>query len=145
MNNFDISFEDTKMIREYEGESLTAYQCPDGKWTISYGLTGNNIKKGMIISKEKSKEMFLDRIKLFCEQIKNLLKIDLNKNQFLALLSFTWNVGTNALKKSTLLKLVNSGKFEEASLEFGKWDNVNGKEIAGLVRRRKAEKVLFLS
>lgn len=58
---------------------------------------------------------------------------------------FAYNLGINALKGSTLLKKINAGDYIGAANEFHKWNKAGGKELAGLTRRRGAEKSLFLS
>jgi len=145
MSKYLITFEDTAIIRDFEGERLAAYKCPAGVWTISYGLTGPDIKGGLVITKEQSKEMFMNRIQYFIDNIEPLLKEQLTNNQFLAILSFVWNIGIGAFTKSTLLKLINARKFNEASEQFIRWNKAGGKVLFGLTRRRIAEKHLFLS
>lgn len=78
-------------------------------------------------------------------QVESAVTVELNDNQFGALVSFTFNLGAGNLKKSTLLKKVNRGDFAGAANEFGKWVNAGGQKLNGLVRRRAAEKALFLS
>ena len=70
---------------------------------------------------------------------------EINDNQFSALVSFCYNVGPGNLKSSTLLRHVNNGKFPEAANEFLKWTKAQGKELPGLVKRREAERRLFLT
>ncbi|MNQ87056.1 Lysozyme RrrD [compost metagenome] len=67
------------------------------------------------------------------------------QEQFDALVSFTYNLGINALKGSTLLRKLNSGDYEGAADEFLKWNKAGGKILSGLTRRREAERMLFLS
>ena len=146
MREFKINFEDTKIIRDFEGHSLKAYPDPatGGKpWTISYGLTGNWVHKGLEITEEESIKKFMEYINHFCEQLDSVIRVRLNKNQYIAVLSFTWNVGIGNLKASRLLKKINFRDFKGASEQFLLWTKANGKEMAGLVRRRKAEKELF--
>jgi len=146
MRNFTITFEDTKLIRNFEGHSLTAYPDPATKaepYTISYGITGSWVKKDTVITEEQSKKIFMLHIEKFCSQLDKLITVELNKNQYLAVLSLTWNIGIGNLKNSTLLKLVNIGEFEEASKEFRKWNKANKIVMPGLTRRRLAEEALF--
>jgi GH24 family phage-related lysozyme (muramidase) len=146
MNNFDIEFIDTEIIRRFEGKSLTAYWDKYGKvWTISYGLTGPDIVKGLVLTEEQSSKMFMDRIEKMVFDLKNLIKIDITKNQFIACLSFSWNVGIKAFGDSTLLKLLNAGAYDNAAEQFLRWNKAGGKILSGLTKRRKAERSLFLS
>jgi GH24 family phage-related lysozyme (muramidase) len=73
-----------------------------------------------------------------------LVKVPLNSNQFSALVSFSFNVGTGNLQTSTLLKKLNALDYTGAADEFLKWAKAKGQELPGLVRRRKAERDLFL-
>ena len=73
-----------------------------------------------------------------------LLKVPINQNQFDALVSFSFNCGSGALKKSTLLRKLNARDFSGAANEFLKWNKSNGIILEGLVKRRKDERELFL-
>ena len=73
-----------------------------------------------------------------------LVSAELTQSQFDALVSFTYNLGASALARSTLLKKLNAGDYAGAAEEFERWDKCNGKPLAGLARRRHAEKSLFL-
>jgi lysozyme len=67
------------------------------------------------------------------------------QHHFDALVDFTFNLGCTSLRRSSLLRLVNAGDLEAAAREFARWVNVNGKPLAGLVRRRAAEAAMFAS
>lgn len=145
-----LTFEDTKIIRDFEGHSLKAYPDPVTKgdpWTISWGLTGSWVKPGLVISTEESQKRFMEYISNFCKEIDKLLKpaSPLSKNQYVAILSLAWNIGTGNLSKSTLLKKTNAGDLKGAADEFLKWNKAGGKEIKGLTRRRAAEREFFLT
>lgn len=73
------------------------------------------------------------------------VKVPLSQNQFDALVSFIFNLGSAKFEGSTLLKKLNAGDYAGAADEFGKWVNAGGRKLAGLVKRRAAEKALFLS
>ena len=77
--------------------------------------------------------------------VTGLVKVAVNQNQFDALVDFAYNLGVNALAGSTLLKKLNAGDFAGAADEFPKWNKAGGKVLKGLVRRRAAERSLFLS
>lgn len=126
-------------------------------WTVGWGSTGvdpfNLDKDGKPTpigpntkwTQEQADKKKADDLEVFCNSVSKLLKVQVNDNQFSALVSFAYNVGANNLKKSTLLRLVNQGKFADAAEEFLKWTKARGKELPGLVRRREAERRLFLS
>ena len=136
------------LIKSFEGCKLTAYQCPAKKWTIGYGHTGKvdgkPIIKGMCISDEKAIALLKEDLASFEKSVENLVKVNLTENQFASLVSFTYNIGAGNLKKSTLIKKLNSGDYIGAAAEFIKWNKAGGIVLAGLTRRRKEEQALFL-
>ena len=127
---------------------LNAYQCSAGKWTIGYGNTfyedGTSVKSGDKISKERA-EILLNLILVtFENDVKKLVKSNINQYQFDALVSFAYNCGVGNLKASTLLKKVNINP-SDASIksEFLKWNKAGGKILLGLTKRREAESNLY--
>lgn len=136
------------LITSFENLELKAYLCPAGVWTIGFGTTvypnGTQVKKGDICTAEQAKAYFAYDLKRFENAVNDGLTVLVNQNQFDALISLTYNIGETAFKKSTLLKLLNANKFTEASDQFAVWNKGNGKVLNGLVRRRAAERVLFL-
>ncbi|MEG8946606.1 lysozyme [Rosettibacter firmus] len=137
-----------ELIKKYEGLRLTAYRCPSGILTIGYGHT-KTVKPGMTINKEMAELLLKQDLKDFEKAINELVKVPLTQNQFDALISFVFNIGTDKFKKSTLLKKLNEGNYKEAANEFLKWTKaispVGLKELPGLVKRRNEEKKLFES
>ena len=130
------------LIREFEGLRLKAYRCPADVWTIGYGHT-SGVREGQIID-EIAAELLLDAdLKFFAVQMAPLIKVPVTEGQAGAMLSFAFNEGVGAFKRSTLLRLVNQGMFVNASYEFKKWKYAAGRELPGLVRRREAEAALF--
>lgn len=98
----------------------------------------------MVITEEMA-EAWLKRDLAECEEIVGrLVTVPLTENQFSALVSFVYNLGGTALKRSTLLKKLNAGDYVGAAEQLGRWIRGGGKELAGLVRRREAEMRLFL-
>lgn len=138
-----ISNNGINLIKQFEGCILTAYKCPAGVWTIGYGHT-KNVKSGMKITSSKATELLIDDLKTYESYVNKYVKVKLNQNQFDALVSFTFNCGAGALKSSTLLKKLNKGDYTGAANELLRWNKASGKVLAGLTRRRKAEKALFL-
>lgn len=138
------------LIKSLEGCRLKAYLDTAGVPTIGYGET-LNVKMGMTITQEQAERMFAARIKDFATGVAALLKVPVNQNQFDALVSFTYNEGLHRLRGSTLLKLLNAGDPIRAAAEFPKWDKDTDpktkalKVNPGLVKRRAAEKALFLT
>lgn len=131
------------LIKKFEGFRAEAYKCPAGVWTIGYGHT-NGVKKGMVIDELKAETFLMIDVQKFEYAINTSVKVKLNQNQFDALVSFVYNVGTGAFKKSTMLKFLNAGHFPLAAGQFDRWNKSKGVVYQGLVNRRKAEKELFL-
>lgn len=132
------------LIKEFEGFRARAYMCPANVLTIGYGHT-KSCQPGQVISMARGEQLLKEDLKRFENAVNVLVKVPLNQNQFDALVSFAFNVGVNAFKNSTLLRVLNQGNYDRASSELMRWVNGGGKKLPGLVRRRKAEKALFLS
>lgn len=132
-----------QLLKSAEGLVLTAYQDAVGVWTIGYGTTAR-VYPGMTITQSQA-EAFLKRDLLHFEAVvASLVNVFINDNQFSALVSFTYNVGESAFRDSTLLKFLNQGNYQKAANEFLRWNRAGGRELAGLTRRRQAERALFL-
>ncbi|TBM13386.1 lysozyme [Hafnia paralvei] len=144
-----ISENGINLIKQFEGCKLTAYQDIADVWTIGYGWTqpvdGKPVAAGMKITQQKADDLLKQGVVQYENGVNTLVKVQINQNQFDALVDFAYNLGVNALKGSTLLKKLNAGDYAGAANEFPKWNKADGKEVAGLTRRREAEKSLFLS
>jgi lysozyme len=134
------------LIKKFEGCSLKAYKCPANVSTIGYGQTfyldGSKVKMGDVITQKQAESLLVTLLPKYEKTVLNSIKVPLNQNQFDALVSFCWNCGSS----KTLFKMVNE-KFSEANI-VGWWVSHyitgGGKELAGLVRRRKEEAILFI-
>lgn len=137
------------LIKSFEGCSLNAYKCPAGVWTIGWGTTEpiNGVKphEGMVITQQQADELLIKNLKTYEDAVNKYVTYPINQNQYDALVSFTYNCGCGALKTSTLLKRLNVGLIQEAADQFDLWNKGGGKVLSGLVRRRAAEKKLFLT
>lgn len=134
------------MISKFEGCSLKAYSDPVGIWTIGYGsryINGIPISKNQKITQTQALSLLQDDITIFYNQINNLLP-SLSDNQMIAILDFVYNIGFYAFKNSTMCKYIQQGKMALAAEQFDLWIYSKGKKLPGLVRRREAEKELFL-
>ena len=132
------------LIKEFEGLRLKAYQCPGGVWTIGYGHTAG-VKPGMLISKAQAEE-YLKADLIAFERYLNGLGLALNQNQFDALVSFIYNVGTGNFSSSTLLRNVRANPQDNSIMdEFLRWVYSKGRVLPGLQRRRLAEMKLYFS
>lgn len=132
-----------KIIKRFEGCKLESYKCPSGIQTIGYGHT-KGVKQGDKCTQEQALEFLKQDIEVCERAIAKLVTVQLNQNQFDALVSFTYNLGITNFKSSTMLKYINAKQFIMASNEFPRWVYSNGKKLKGLEKRRKAEKDLFL-
>ena len=139
----NVSETGIELIKKFEGCVLKAYKCPAGIWTIGYGHT-SNVKKGQTITQEQAENYLKQDLNRFEISVNNLVNVRLNQNQFDALVSFCYNLGSGNLKNSTLLKLLNKKDYTGAAEEFDRWVYASGKKLSGLVKRRAAEKELFL-
>ena len=145
-----ISNSGLDLIKQFEGLSLKPYLDAVNIPTIGFGSTyyedGTKVTlKDKPITEERAAQL-LEFIanKTFSENINKVVKVHLNQNQFDALVSFAYNIGNKNFNWSTLLKKLNLSDYQGASLEFGRWNQANGKILNGLVARRQKERELFL-
>lgn len=135
------------LVKKFEGLRTKAYKCPANVWTIGYGHTsaaGDPIVGADLVVTKEQAEQILDRdLRQYEDGVKRLVQIGITQGQFDALVSFAYNAGVGRLSSSTLLKRVNAGRFDEVPAEFMKWTKGGGKELPGLVRRRRAEVKLW--
>jgi lysozyme len=135
------------LIKSFEGCELTAYQDSGGIWTIGYGHTGPGVEPGVTITQAQADAFLASDVKYAEGVVADSVEIALTPNQFSALVSFEYNTGS--LPGSTMLKLLNSNDIAGAAAQFDNWvyADVGGNEVKldGLVRRRAAEKALFLN
>lgn len=139
-----------KLIKEFESMILTAYPDPatgGEPWTIGYGHTSQAgppaVFKGLRITKQEAEDILQKDLLKYEAGVEKLVKGPITQNQFDALVSFAFNCGLGNLEKSTLLKKVNSKDFDKVPAEFMKWTKANGREMKGLVRRRRAETAMW--
>ena len=139
-----ISEKGIEFIIKEEGEVLTAYLCPAKVLTIGVGHTGKDVKPGMKISKEQSRELLKSDLVRFENSVNRSVKVNFAQNQFDALVSFAFNVGTGAFETSTLLKKINaSAPIDEIEEQFRRWIHAGKKVSLGLKARREREIKLY--
>ena len=145
-SNMNISQEGLSLIKKFEGCKLESYKCAAGVWTIGFGST-SGVEEGMEISQERADMLLLEDVKVFEEAVNNLVEVDLEQNQFDALVAWTFNLGSTNLKNSTLLKVLNDKNYEGVPEQIKRWNKatVDGERqvLEGLIRRREAESLLF--
>ena len=138
----EISQEGLSLIKKFEGCELESYKCAAGVWTIGYGST-KGVEEGMEISQERADMLLLEDVEVFEEAVNKLVEVPLEQNQFDALVSWTFNLGSTNLQNSTLLKVLNNKDYEGVPSQIKRWNKAGGEVLQGLVRRREAEALLF--
>ena len=131
------------LIKKFEGCELKAYQCSAGVWTIGYGHT-KDVVEGMKITQEQAEQMLVDELHEYESYINKYVTVALSQNQFDALVSWVYNLGPANLSASTMLKVLNSGEYEDVPAQMKRWNKAGGKVLEGLIRRREAEACLFV-
>ncbi|EQA1622550.1 lysozyme [Enterobacter asburiae] len=132
------------LIKQYESLRTTAYRCPAGVLTIGYGHTAG-VKESDKITQAQADEFLAQDAAVAAADVTRLVTVTLSQNQFDALVSFTFNLGAGNLASSTLLKRLNEGNYDQAADQFGRWVFANNVLLQGLVKRRAAEKALFIT
>lgn len=132
------------IIKEFEGCRLRAYQCPAGIWTIGYGQT-KGIKQGMQWTQEQADADLEQSVRSYAEQVLEVCpELEYEPPYRLAsCTSLAYNIGVNAFANSSVCSNTKKGEYEKASNSFLLWNKAGGKVLAGLVRRREAEKRLY--
>jgi lysozyme len=134
--------EGLSLIKKFEGCELEAYQCSAGVWTIGYGHT-KGVTPSDSISQEEAEQMLVDELHEYESYVNEYVTVALSQNQFDALVSWVYNLGPANLKASTMLKVLNSGEYEDVPAQMKRWNKAGGKVLEGLIRRREAEACLF--
>lgn len=130
------------LVKHYEGFRAQAYYCPAGVPTIGYGTT-NGIKMGMKITEAQGEAYLQADLRKFEAAVNRVVRVKLNQAQFDALVSFTYNLGEGALASSTLVKLLNQGRYDLVPDQLLRWNKAGGRVLAGLTKRRESEADLF--
>lgn len=139
-----ISGAGVDLIKRWEGCRTNAYLCPAKVWTIGFGHT-KTAKAGLKITQTFAEELLRQDLAVYEQAVIKLVTVPLSQNQFDALVSFAFNVGTGALASSTLLSLLNRSNYLGAAEQFLRWTKAGSVTLPGLVSRRKAEYQLFMS
>jgi lysozyme len=148
-----------KLLEQWEGVRLNAYKDSAGLLTIGVGhlltkselssgkidIDGESVKYGNGLTSDQADALLAQDLKPAENTVNNNVKVELNQNQFDALVSFTFNVGGGAFKGSTLLKKLNAGLYGEVPSQLMRWDKAGGKVVPGLEKRRENEVNLWNS
>lgn len=134
------------LIKKYEGFSSTMYLCPAGFETIGYGHVIQDDEKLLLddgISRENAEELLRKDVSSAERAVIRLINVPLSDGQFDALVSFTFNLGSGALQRSTLRRKLNRHEYGDIPYELSRWVWSGGRKLNGLIRRRMAEGQLF--
>ena len=134
------------LIERFEGFMPDWYLDPVGVRTIAYGWT-HALPDGFTppLTEAEGRQLLRQTVGAYEDAVRRHVDVPLAQSQFDALVSFTYNLGASNLAASTLLRRLNEGSATEAAAEFDKWVLAGGVPLAGLVRRRAAERALFES
>jgi len=144
------------LIQQFEGcarkqadGTFIAYPDPGtggDPWTIGWGSTGADIKKGVVWTQQQCDDRFAEHLATFADGVSRALgSAPTTQPQFDAMTSFAYNVGLGNLQSSTLLRKHKAGDYAGAAAQFGRWNKAAGRVLAGLTRRRAAESQLYAS
>ena len=139
-----ISDAGLELIKRFEGVRLIAYDDGVGVWTIGVGHT-KGVKPGDVATAEQVDQWLREDAQEAEQAVNRLVRAPLSQAQFDALVSFVFNLGAGALERSTLLKRLNGRDYDAAANEFLRWNIAGGRVLAGLTKRRIAERMLFLT
>ena len=138
----EISEEGLSLIKKFEGCELKAYQDSVGVWTIGYGHT-KGVEEDQEITQDEAEDMLASELDEYEGYIRDMVECDLEQCQFDALVAWVYNLGPTNLRSSTMLKRLNANDLDDVPNQIKRWDKAGGKVLAGLVRRREAESLLF--
>ncbi|MFN4196623.1 MAG: lysozyme [Caldimicrobium sp.] len=137
-----------ELVKRFEGFSPKIYLCPAGYPTIGYGhvvLPEERERFASGISKEEAEKLLIEELRKYEKKVISLLKnVKLHEYCIDALVSFSYNCGIYAFRSSTLRRKILRGDLYDAADEFLRWVYAGGRRLEGLVRRRKAERELYL-
>ena len=137
-----------RLIMEFEGFRAQAYRDAVGVWTVGYGHTAAagkpDVTAGLKITRTEAETILRRDVRMFAEAVAKLVKVPLADNQFSALVSFAFNVGTGNFAKSSVLAAVNRNDFDAVPSRLALWVKAGGRTLPGLIRRRAVEAQMFL-
>ena len=147
LGSSEVPRELLELIRFFEGLELEAYQDTGGVWTIGYGHTGPEVRRGMSITEDQAEELLMQDAAEAVRGTILLCPILAEKEawKLIAISDFTFNLGVGRLRTSTLRQCINTGAFKDVPTQLRRWvlgtDSTTGekKRLAGLVKRREAE------
>jgi lysozyme len=133
------------LLKAWEGGRLTAYQDGGGIWTIGYGHVGPDVHERLTLSLREIDALLEKDVAKAEAAVDRLVDVPLTAGQHDALTCFVFNVGGRAFEDSTLLRLLNAGDYDAVPGQLLRWVKDNGRDVPGLVNRRKGECLLWSS
>ena len=146
-------------IRHHEGVRTKPYRCPALLWTVGVGHVIDPSHIGVklderknlpipdgwdrVLSLDEVNQILANDLVTFERGVLRLCPSGLTQSRFDSLVSFSFNVGLGNLQRSSIRMKHNRGEFDEAAEAFMQWTKAGGKELPGLVKRRKDEKALY--
>lgn len=138
-----------QLIKQHEGWRATAYKDPVELWTIGYGHLikhGEEHLLSVTLTPEQGEELLKSDVAWAEQAVLKYVQVNIDQNQFDALVSFVFNLGSENFRTSTLLKQINAGATEaEIRYEFSRWNKAKGQVLAGLTTRRQSEADLYFT
>ena len=135
------------LIKRHEGLRLDAYKCPAGIWTIGYGHTAAagvpSVHAGLAITRADAEAILRRDLVQYEGAVAQHVKTPLLQGQFDALVSLCFNIGIGAFAKSSIVRFINAGQMDKVPAQFMRWTRGGGRELPGLVRRRRDEVALW--
>jgi lysozyme len=148
MTTKELSPNGIAILQKLEGVRYKPYLDSGGKWTVGVGhliVPGDGCNTTDPIDGNKVAALLKKDVQESEACVNKNVTSNLTQNQFDALVIFVFNIGITAFKNSTLLRLLNESRYQEASLQFARWNKINAVSSVGLANRRLAEKILFLT
>lgn len=142
---YQLSPAGLNLIKQFEGLSLTRYNDAAGFPTIGYGHLIKDGENYETITQMQAENLLSEDAMEAIRAVNANVTVPLTQNQFDALVSFTYNVGVDNFRHSTLLAMVNGGDFDGAAQQFGRWNRSGGQVIPGLQARREQEAQIFVT
>lgn len=132
-----------EFVAEQEGFEPMAYKCPTGHWTIGFGHAWN-VHEGDIVTRREAYDLLDRDLQRTQEELATLIHIDINENQFIALMSFVYNFGLTKCRTYRLFGMINRDEWENVRTWWPKYCNPDNPVVTkGLRDRRMRELELF--
>jgi lysozyme len=140
-----VNKETVDLIKRWEGFRAEPYKCPAGVDTIGYGHTATKslMKRGTKITEARAEKLLRSDLAIYEKAISEMVEVDLTDGQFGALVSWCFNVGVGAAQRSTLIRKLNAGDYDNVPKELARWNKIGNSVSSGLANRRAAETGLW--